>query len=80
MPFGDIVELFEYWADYPPLHLMVRSYLGYESQPKFNAIDAARDMRVISGGRRAQKLSQASDIDRQRFEALKQQVKEKKRG
>jgi hypothetical protein len=34
MPFADIVQLFEYWAEYPPLHLMVRTYMGYKSVPK----------------------------------------------
>jgi hypothetical protein len=74
MPFGDIVDLFEYWADYPPLHLMVRNYLGYESRASMSNPAAMMEAMKLLGSGRAQKLSEAPEIDRQRFEALKEQA------
>ena len=29
-----LAELSAYWSDFPPLHLMVRAYLGIESKAK----------------------------------------------
>ena len=72
MPFCDAVALFEYWADYPPLHLMVRGHLGIEKRrPDVNMIETAQAMQVLGGRGRAPKLSSASEIDRARFATLK---------
>jgi len=27
-PWPEVQDLLDYWVDYPPLHLMVRAYLG----------------------------------------------------
>ena len=72
MPFCDAMELYEYWNDYPPLHVMVRNYLGYESRPKMSdPMEIAATVKAVTGSARARKLSTASRIDQERFAALK---------
>ena len=29
-----MLELFDYWQQYPPVHLLVRGYIGYEAPAK----------------------------------------------
>jgi hypothetical protein len=74
-----IVEIFDYWRDYPPLHIMVRSYLGIESQGPPDPLAIAEMMRAMTGSSRAQKLSTAPAIDQERFKALKQMAKQRAR-
>jgi len=74
MPFCDAVELFEYWADYPPAHILLRAYVGYEGNI-VSPMEQAAAMHALTGGARAAKLETASPVDRARFAALKEQVK-----
>jgi len=30
MPWPEVVEQLEYWAEYPPMHLLMRAYVGYK--------------------------------------------------
>lgn len=30
MPFRDALDLFKYWAKFPPVHILVRGFVGYE--------------------------------------------------
>ena len=82
MPFCDAMKLFEYWADYPPVHMMVRDYLGYEGtvkEPTNNPVEVAAAMQAITGAMgRAPKVSTAPARDRERFAALKEQMKKGK--
>jgi hypothetical protein len=34
LPFPQVIELFDYWTDCPPTHLLVKAYLGYKEKPK----------------------------------------------
>ncbi len=78
-PFSRCTELFEYWEADPQLHLMVKAYLGYETSPKANMMELAQAVKVVGGGKRAQKLSTAPKEDQERFAQLKKQSKETKR-
>ena len=31
-PWPDVLDLLDYWAENPPVHLMVKAYLGIESK------------------------------------------------
>jgi len=79
MPNSAAMELFEYWGEYPPVHILVRGYIGFEgTKPQkivTNPIEIAAAMNMLSGGARAQKLSTAPAVDRERFESLKEQAK-----
>ena len=75
MPFCDAIALAEYWAQNPPLHIMVAKYLGYEPAPQPNMMEMGRAIQVIGGRGRAAKLSTAPERDRIRFEQLKEQTK-----
>lgn len=49
MPFIDAIELFDYWAEYPPLHLLVRNFLGYKPPRKeVDAVEMGQVMRAVS--------------------------------
>jgi hypothetical protein len=80
MCFGQAVELFQYWAKYPPVHLMIRSYLGIGAErEEVNMIEKAQAVKVLSGRSRAPKLSTAPKLDQERFAALKEQAKKLKK-
>jgi hypothetical protein len=77
MPFIDAVELFEYWAEYPPVHLLVRAYLGFEgSSVAVGPEESKLALKLLAGGRRAQSLDTASSQDQQRFFDLKKAERE----
>lgn len=81
MPFSDAMELFNYWMGNPTLTMMIRAYLGYETKrEEANPIEQAQAMKVISGGRRAQKVSTAPVEDQVRFAQLRERAKEKRAG
>lgn len=68
-----IAELFEYWSDYPPVHIMMRAYLGIETRrEEVSELAMAEAMTILTGSAHAQKLSSAPEIDQQRFRALKE--------
>ena len=81
MPFCDAVALFNYWSQNPPLHLMIKAFLGIESeeaeQPENNPAAMAEAVMLLgpprAGGVRVEKLADAPEIDRKRFEQLKRQ-------
>ena len=74
MPFCDAVELFGYWSKNPPLHLMVRDYLGYK-EPEPNAMEVAQMLQSVGvRGGKAPKLNQAPERDRQIFEEQKKRA------
>ena len=83
MPFRDAVELFEYWGEYPPVHMLVRRQVGYEGSGEpsgkiiQNPVEIAAAMQALGWKGKAPKLSTAPEIDRARFESLKQQLREK---
>ncbi|HVI09581.1 MAG TPA: hypothetical protein VND65_14930 [Candidatus Binatia bacterium] len=73
-----IAELFDYWRDYPPVHVMMRAYLGIESrEEEVNPVAMAEAMHALTGSAHAQKLSSAPEIDQQRFKALKEMAKKR---
>lgn len=79
-PFRKIVKLFKYWQSYPPLHVMVRNYLGIEdAKAEPNMIETAQAIKILGGGR-AQKLSSAPEADRKRFAELKEIARQKNAG
>lgn len=72
LDFRECIDLFEYWADYPPLHLMVRAYLGYESKTaKPSDFEQMQAVHVLAGPGRAEKVSRAPIEVQQRFATLK---------
>ena len=71
------MELHDYWADYPPLHVMVRNYLGYEQQATGTA-DVAPEVNAIvlkSLERRAGKLKGATEQEKKIFAMQKETAK-----
>lgn len=34
MDFPFVLELLEYWADFPPVHLLLRAFVGFEGSTK----------------------------------------------
>ena len=76
MPFSDAIAQFAYWRKDPPLHLMVKAYLGIkEEEPEeMNPVEVAQAVRMLTGSSRAPKLDQAPSVDRERFEQLKWQM------
>jgi hypothetical protein len=81
MPFCDAVAQFNYWSKNPPLHLMIKAFLGIEGeeteQAENNPAAMAEAVRLLgpprAGGVRVEKLADAPEIDRKRFEQLKRQ-------
>lgn len=77
MAFADAVALFEYWAEFPPVHLMVRGYLGYEGkESKGSPQETAQALKLMAGGRRAKKMDMASPRVQSRFAQLKKTMKQ----
>ncbi len=76
MPFCDVMRLFEYWSDCPPVHLMVRGYLGYEKPKPMEPQDTRHALQVLSGKGSAAKISQASE----RVKLMAESVRNIKRG
>ena len=73
-----MVELFEYWANYPPVHLMVRAYLGIGSDDLENKPSPEQNvamLRAVMEGARAPKLNTASPEDQARFKAMEEKAK-----
>ena len=48
-PWPDVMDLLDYWAECPPLHLMVRAYMGYKSPKKAPAMTASEFMQELKG-------------------------------
>jgi hypothetical protein len=62
MSFSDAIGLFDYWSDYPPVHLLVRNFLGYKprAEAKHDAMEIGQAMRAITGRKgRAKSLDRA---------------------
>lgn len=34
LPFRDVLDLVDYWNDYPPIHMLFRGFVGYEGRKK----------------------------------------------
>ena len=68
----DAMELFDYWREYPPVHVLMRGYVGYKPQSKEDQITPEQFQRMINpkarGGR---KLQDAPARDQKMFEKLK---------
>jgi hypothetical protein len=65
MAMCDVNELFDYWNQFPPMHILMRGYVGYKPEAK-------REERtsVIVGGRAA-KIGKAPAREREIFEQLR---------
>ena len=76
MPFCDVMELLDYWADYPPVHWMIRSYLGIEKRKVLDPMEAAEAMKVLNRSSRGRslKLSRAPDHVKKMAEAAKKKA------
>lgn len=59
MDFPFIIELMEYWADYPPEHLLMRALVGYEG-----SAEAVRRGRQFGDDRRASKPTNVPTADK----------------
>lgn len=62
MDFGDVMRLFDYWAEHPPLHLMVANFLGYKTTQKRKATNA--DMQQLLRDVNPAGKSSAIPVDR----------------
>jgi hypothetical protein len=74
MAMCDVSELFDYWREYPPQHILMRGYVGYEGPGRSVAgPDARAELAALNPrtGGRARKLSQASEHVRKMAESLK---------
>jgi hypothetical protein len=45
-----VQDLLDYWADNPPLHLMVKSYLGIQDPHDDPPIDSPEDLLAVIQG------------------------------
>jgi hypothetical protein len=71
MPFCDVMELFEYWREYPPMHWLLRSYVGYEP-PARDMEDQSQAMAALNRtAGRAKKTSRAPEHVRKIIEMMK---------
>lgn len=34
MDFGRVIDQFDYWDQFPPTHLLLRGYVGYQPRPR----------------------------------------------
>ena len=76
MPFCDVMELFDYWRDYPPLHWLVRGAVGYEP-PKPIADDPMMAMRVLNPrAHGARKIANAPEHVRRMAESVRESMKQ----
>lgn len=74
MPFFDVMELFEYWTSYPPMHVLMRGYVGYQPPRKdLEQREALSTLRSLSPGR-ARKLATAPKYIRDVAEQMKKAV------
>jgi hypothetical protein len=48
MPFSKAIQLFEYWAYEPPIHVTVARYLGYKKKPKVDALEMGKTMQALA--------------------------------
>lgn len=58
----EVLEHYRYWAEFPPLHLLVRAFVRF--QPKAvdkHGADAMRELRALAGGP-GTKVSRISDL------------------
>jgi hypothetical protein len=78
MPFSDAIGLLDYWSDYPPLHLLVRNFLGYKPKPKHDAMEVGQAMRAITGGRGRAKSLDRAPLWIQQMAANSKKVKKEK--
>lgn len=69
----DVMELFDYWNDYPPVHWLLRAYVGYEPPRKFDDMEAREALKMLTPSRTAKKLSGASERVRRMAESVKAQ-------
>ena len=46
MDFPAVVELLDYWLEYPPEHLLLRAFVGYEGQKGRTGSDSWRQRRA----------------------------------
>ena len=52
MPFLDAVGLFNYWTEYPPLHILVRNFVGYEPPKRVeDPMEVAQTLHAVTGGK-----------------------------
>jgi hypothetical protein len=71
MPMKDAMELFEYWAEFPPVHVLVRGYVGYQPPVK-ERFDPEQTLRMLSSSRgRNKKAASAPSAVRKMIEAVK---------
>ncbi len=75
MPFCDVMEVFEYWEDYPPVHKMIRDYLGYEKKPEMDMQTAMTVLNPTSRGKTA-KVSRAPDRIKRMAESVRKAAEE----
>ena len=78
MPFVDAVGLFNYWSEYPPLHILVRNFLGYEPPKKVEAdpVEVAHMMQALSGrSGRAKSLDMAPEYIQKMAYEMKEKAK-----
>lgn len=79
MPFIDIVELFDYWVEYPPAHILLRGYTGYEPKEKETKGDPLVTALQIAGSNiKAKSMKNAPPDVQAKFARLKEQAKELK--
>ena len=49
LPFIEITELLDYWADNPPVHIMVRAYLGIKPRVKKGTLNKYEEAALAKG-------------------------------
>jgi hypothetical protein len=68
----DAMELFDYWHEFPPMHVLMRGYVGYKPERVPDKNDAVQSLRAMApGSGPKKKLSQAPEYIRKMAETLK---------
>jgi hypothetical protein len=65
MAMCDVSELFDYWSQFPPMHILMRGYVGYKPEPKHEE----KPRGIV--GERPWKLSNATPKEKEIFEQLR---------
>lgn len=65
MAMCDVIELFDYWSQFPPMHILMRGYVGYKPEARREE----KSRRIV--GERAAKVSNATPKEKEIFEQLR---------
>jgi hypothetical protein len=82
MDFCDAMDLLKYWRECPPVHLLIRAYVRYETPTEEDERrEAAQAVMVLTSGRKgsAKKLDRAPKHLQEAAARMKEEMKNRKK-